>query len=123
MPKLARWLRTSYSAGPETAVKRLIATIDSMQQQQAHAEARRLGAEQTASAAAAEAHSLQVLLHAELRQLEEMDDRQQAAHAALDAGLLQQAQRSEQLRWVPGNMGASLPALMARAASLAYEAA
>ncbi|EFN53554.1 expressed protein [Chlorella variabilis] len=91
---------------PETAVKRLIATIDSMQQQQAHAEARRLGAEQTASAAAAEAHSLQVLLHAELRQLEEMDDRQQAAHAALDAGLLQQAQRSEQLRQVQARVAA-----------------
>lgn len=87
-------------AGPESAVKRLIATIDSLQLQQAHAEERRLAAERDTAAAHSEAASLKAQLHASLLQLADLDDREDAVRAALDARLLKRGQAEEQLRWV-----------------------
>jgi hypothetical protein len=89
-------------------VKRLIATIDSLQLQQAHAEERRLAAEGDAVAAQADAASLKAQLHASLLKLAELDDREEAVRAALDAWLLKQGQAEEQLRWVL--WGAAAPA-------------
>ncbi|PRW45375.1 Patatin-like phospholipase domain-containing 1 [Chlorella sorokiniana] len=83
---------------PDTAVKRLIGTLDVLQQQQEHAEARRLEAEQAAAAAAAEAAHLKAELHAALARAADLDDSEQAVQGALDARLQQQAAAAEQLR-------------------------
>jgi RecA/RadA recombinase len=86
------------TAGPNTDIKRLVVTIDNLQVQQAHAEEQRLAAERAAEAAQRDAASLKVLLHAALLRLAELDDREDAARAALDGRLLEQAQHDEQLR-------------------------
>jgi ABC-type nitrate/sulfonate/bicarbonate transport system substrate-binding protein len=91
-------LDTTPLAGPDTAVKTLIATVDALQQQQAHADAARLAAQHAAAAASADASRLQCELHAALGRLSDLDDREQAAHSALHARLLQQGQLSDQLR-------------------------
>lgn len=87
-------------------MKRLIGTLDTLQQQQAHAEARRHEAEQAAAGAAAEAALLQAQLHAALARAAELDDSEQVVQAALDARLQAAAAAVEQLKWVLGRVGA-----------------
>jgi hypothetical protein len=72
--------------------------MDTLQQQQEHADARRLAAEQAAVAAQAEQAALKGQLHEALRRAAELDDQEQAVQIELDARLLEQAQQAEQLR-------------------------
>ena len=76
--------------------------MDMLQQQQEHAEALRLAAEQAALAAQAEQAGLKGQLHKALRRAAQLDDQEQAVQAELDARLLEQAQHAEQLRCVVG---------------------
>ena len=66
------------SAGPDTGVKCLIGSLDALQQQQAHAEARRHAAEQAAAAAGAEVVGLKAALLEALQRVADLDDQEQA---------------------------------------------
>lgn len=102
-------------------MKRLIGTLDTLQQQQAHAEARRHEVEQAAAGAAAEAALLQAQLHTALARAAELDDSEQVVQAALDARLQVAAAAAEQLKWVVRRAPAGGAAACCMAAGCAVE--
>lgn len=101
------------AAGPDTAVKQLLASIESLQQQQLLAEEARLDADEAERCANLEILALEEQLHAVLHQAASLDDQLQDAQLALELRLQERAVKEELLRCappeVPGGWGLGSP--------------
>ena len=70
---------TPFAPGPDTAVKRLVGTLDALQASLEHSEARRREAEADAVAGAADVAAAKATLLEALSRMAALDDREQAA--------------------------------------------